>query len=173
MDATKDSAQAFQGMLPLQPGNVEGNEKFPNFCLHADAQSSDDCDCNQLGFIFILKDIYRFIRVTSYYPNFRIRGLPTLSSLFVQQALLARNWIHRPSSNIHTGFLFALILSTIFTDPAHKAGQVTTACGSSATVRQQNYKYNISSRSSDRETVNQFAKVPAQRIYSCRRSCCC
>ncbi|EMT63985.1 Alpha-actinin-like protein 1 [Fusarium odoratissimum] len=47
MDATKDSAQAFQGMLPLQPGNVEGNEKFPNFCLHADAQSSDDCDCNQ------------------------------------------------------------------------------------------------------------------------------
>ncbi|KAF5590459.1 alpha-actinin [Fusarium pseudocircinatum] len=47
MDVTKVSAQVFQGMLPLQPGNVEGNEKFPNFCLHVDAQSSDDCDCNQ------------------------------------------------------------------------------------------------------------------------------
>ncbi|KAF4457578.1 hypothetical protein F53441_628 [Fusarium austroafricanum] len=46
MDATGDPTQAFQGMLLLQPGNVEDNDKFPDFCLHADAQCRNDCDCS-------------------------------------------------------------------------------------------------------------------------------
>ncbi|KAM0347122.1 hypothetical protein ACHAPU_005061 [Fusarium lateritium] len=39
MDATGDPTQAFQGIRPLQPGN----DRFPDFCLHAGAQRSDDC----------------------------------------------------------------------------------------------------------------------------------
>ncbi|KAH7188454.1 uncharacterized protein B0J16DRAFT_412915 [Fusarium flagelliforme] len=41
MDATGNSVQALQGMLPLQPGNVDGNEKFPDFCLHSEHDSQD------------------------------------------------------------------------------------------------------------------------------------
>ena len=35
MSANRDPAQ---GRLPLQPGNVDSNEEFPEFCLHACAQ---------------------------------------------------------------------------------------------------------------------------------------
>ncbi|KAF5010547.1 hypothetical protein FDECE_3289 [Fusarium decemcellulare] len=44
MGAAGDPAQAVQGIRPLQPGNVEGNEKFPDFCLHA--EYSDDAYCS-------------------------------------------------------------------------------------------------------------------------------
>ncbi|KAI6772340.1 hypothetical protein HG530_003298 [Fusarium avenaceum] len=39
MDATGDHTQVFQGIRPLQPGN----DKFPDFCLHAGAQCRNDC----------------------------------------------------------------------------------------------------------------------------------
>jgi Ca2+-binding EF-hand superfamily protein len=42
MDAIRNSVKAFQGMLPLQPSNLGGNEKFPDFCLHSEAQCSND-----------------------------------------------------------------------------------------------------------------------------------